>query len=265
MRFSSAPLQRAVASAALSALLVVTPMPAPAEVTLEQAATEIAEATYPFLQAQTAEVWAPFENKLVDILLAGKPSELANTFNLGIDVVLSLPPAKLNALNDVVVAAAATAKPSGGCASTVPSPAPKEIVAKLKNSEAIAATDPERIKALASAAGPALKAVGDVASGATICLPPVEQLSKLSLLQVDILKSVDLSKAKDFDKASKVAAKTIPVSQLTSLLPDARKLPGIRTAASGDELKQQKRLKAAVPVLEDMIKKILKERVRFGE
>ena len=66
------------------------------------------------------------------------------------------------------------------------------------------------------------------------------------------------------EKKRMQAAKTIPASKLGGLLPAARKLPGIRTAANSVELKQQQKLKAAVGVLNDKVKKIILEKNRYG-
>ena len=259
------PVQQAVASAALAALLVAGPaQPALADTSLEAAINEVNEATYPFIKAQKQETWQPFESKLLDTLLLAKPSALSATIDSGIDVFLSLPPAKIQALNDVVKTAAATAKLTDSCSAVVPSPAPAALVKRLAASEAVQGASPEKIKAFGDAAGPALKAVGQVAAGDSICLPPVSELNKLSLLQIDVIQSVDVAKGKEFDKLSQAAAKTIPAAKLGGLLPDARKIPGIKTAANSEELKQQQRLKAAVGELNNKVKKIIQDKVRFG-
>ena len=236
------------AGIALSTLLAVNP-PAYAAVTLEAAVNEVTEAAYPFLVAQKAETFAPFEEKLFGALLSAKPDELGKTIDAGIDVFLSIPADKVAALN-AVLKEASTAATASGCENVVPSPVPKSVLSKLASSDAVAAADPAKVKAFSDAAGPVLKSLP---TGDTICLPSVEILNKLTLTQIDVGASADVDLVKTFDKLSKKAGKTIPTAKLGGLLPDAKRLPGIRTAQTGAELAQQKRLRAATPVLEKQV------------
>lgn len=246
-------LRDAFAASALSALLLTAPANA---LTLEKAVGDVTEAAYPFLKAQKVETVRPFEERLVDTLLAAKPAKLAEAVNTGIDVFLALPPEKLTSLTEAVKTASASAKLSNECESIVPSPAPAELLDRFARSEAVAAADALKVKAFGDAAGPALKALP---RGETICLPPVDALNKLALSQIEIGLSVDPVKVKAFDAASKAAGKTIPATQLLPLVGDAKKLPGIRTAQTGQELSDQKKLKAAVPVLEQTVRQIAKD------
>ena len=255
----------ALAACALSAALVSTPFPSIA-VSLEEAVGEVVAATEPFIKAQDAAAVGSFETKLIDTLLTAKPAELGKTIDAGIDVFLSLPKDKVASLTETVKSAAAQAKP-GGCSSTIV-PAPPFIPAAQRklfaSSEAVAAADPAKVKAFADAAGPALKALDGLGSGETICLPPTETLNKLALNQIDISTAADPDAVKAFEKQSKVAGKTIPLAKLSGLLPEAKKLPGIRTAMTGDELKDQKRLRAALPVLQQKVAQMAKERAMYG-
>ena len=257
MRVGNSIGQRAAAvatSVALSTLLAVSP-PAHAKVTLEAAVAEQVEASYPFLAAQKAETFAPFEEKLIGTLLSAKPEELGKTIDAGIDVFLSLPSDKVAALTAVLKEASASAT-AGGCTNQVPSPVPKSIVSKFASSDAVKAADPAKVQAFVNAAGPALKALP---TGDTICLPPVPVLTKLAMVQIDVGTSADPDLIKEFDKLSKKAGKSIPTSKLAGILPDAKKLPGIRTAATGEELSQQKRLRAASTVLEKAVAQAAKD------
>ena len=140
-------------------------------------------------------------------------------------------------------------------------PAPEALLSKFAKSEAVAAADPAKVKAFADASAPIFKAIP---KSATICLPPAPLLEKLALSQLELGGTADAGKVKAFEAASKAAGKTIPTSKLLSLAPEAKKLPGIRTAMTGAELADQKRLRAALPVLEQKLQQAAKERARYG-
>ena len=179
---------------------------------------------------------------------------------LAADVFLSLPSDKVSGLTELIKTASAAAQKTDGCDALIPSPVPPAIISKFTSSSAVAAADPAKVKAFADKAGPAVKALP---KQEMICLPPIATLEQFSLAQLDLAGSADPDLVKAFDSSSKLAGKTIPASKLIGLAGPAKKLPDIKTAANGEELAQQKRLKAAGGALEKALKKASKEALGY--
>ena len=156
MRFSgpiASARQRVIEAALCSALLVAGP---PAHAGLTEAITEAADASYPIIRAAgRAEAFAPFANRLTSLVLSASPASLAKTVDAGLDVFLSIPGAKVDATAEALASAVGGLQP----ATCELFPLPTELMERVARSDALAAADQAKLKAVNERSLAALRAV----------------------------------------------------------------------------------------------------------
>ena len=177
---------RACASAALCSTLLAS---GPANAgPLEDAILEVADSSYPIIKTLNPTTFVPFVDKIGDLVLKVKPDKLGKAVDTGIDYFLSIPNDKVSATNAAVKEAVSSC--SGD---RVPLPS-SALFSKLTSSPAFSTVDAAKLKAFAAEAKPVVDALA--VKDDLVCLPSVEALKKVSLVQAEAAKAADPAKAR---------------------------------------------------------------------
>uniref|UniRef100_A0A7S1FUP2 Uncharacterized protein n=1 Tax=Corethron hystrix TaxID=216773 RepID=A0A7S1FUP2_9STRA len=217
--------------------LAVAPM-------LEAALIEASDASYPILRSLTPETLNPFPETLVGILEKRVPADrLTNLIDKGISAFLSIPETNVAAF--VKATEDATAGLSPESCDLVP--LPSGAAARFANLPGVADVDGAKLKAAQERAAPALKAFPG-AEG-RICLPSEAGLEKLFVAQTDISLSTSRFAFGEFGAAAELAGKSIPLTDLSRLLPQIQK------TQRGVDMKARSRFESAGKNLDKAIKR----------
>ena len=234
---------RFVLAALTSASLLTSPLPAVAAPTLNEAIVEVSETSYPIIKALREETFVPFSEKAGGLLLDIKPEKLGRSIGLGIDVLVSAPPEKLDTFKGVVKDAFSGLDP----ASCTLVPLPSKALADKFQAVAAEQVAADKLKAFGDAYGPALKSLAKTDGNTAICLPPVETLDKLALAQAELARSFGADESTRFAQyTTPVLKSSITLGKVLPLVNDAKKLTPTATPKEAAAFQQAgKRVEAA--------------------
>ena len=258
------PVKAAALSAALSALLVATPLlPAHAN-SLDSAITDAVDASYPVLKALKPDPGFPsFSSKLVKTILTADATKLGAAADAGLDVFLSLPDSQISATTNAIKAVIESSDKATDCAA-VPLPSPA-LLDEIKGSAAYKAVDGAKLSALTSKLKPAFASLPSAYEKA--CLPDVKSLEKLVLQQASLGPGADAAKVKALGAAGKAAAASIPKQQVLGLVADVGG-PGlngiVKKPKTKVELEERAKFTSALLNLEKEAKKAALEQLDFA-
>ena len=258
------PVKAAALSAALSALLVATPLlPAHAN-SLDTAITDAVDASYPVLKALKPDPGFPsFSSKLVKTILTADATKLGAAADAGLDVFLSLPDSQISATTNAIKAVIESSDKATDCAA-VPLPSPA-LLDEITGSAAYKAVDSAKLSALTSKLKPAFASLPSAYGKA--CLPDVKSLEKLVLQQASLGPGADAAKVKALGAAGKAAAASIPKQQVLGLVADVGG-PGlngiVKKPKTKVELEERAKFTSALLNLEKEAKKAALEQLDFA-
>ena len=234
-------------------------------VELRQAASRLADASYPVLKSLKPETFSPFEQSLASIIVAAEPSELAKTFDLYDAVVRSVPKdqAGVSLGEGLSLGSCAQVPLPSALISAVGEPAREALKSLPKDDARICVPPPENLEKLAAAAAAAdaakvneLTAQLQLTWNSAIKQAGFKQATAWPALWRDVLQGVRpqqrdaLKNARNAYAATSKTLETLKVKQIEG--PPKCYTMGCKTRfESGifvdDELKQKKMVKQRYP------------------
>lgn len=199
-----------------------------ATATFQRSAAALSNAAYPILETTSSDAVEPFAMSLVDILLATESQQLYKALDLGLDAVISLPADRASSVAASVVKAAFSDLPPATCRTI---PLPLAAFDRLVSSQAVASTDPAKIRAATSLLQPIWKDVPQ--RQGEVCLPSAAGLQQLALAREDVVSLADAAKVQAFSDQTRAALKSVSKgSRFRLFAEEARAEKGVLTGAT---------------------------------
>jgi len=198
---------------------------------MNEAIVEFSEAAHPILAIQNT-AFPQFTEQIAALVFKSiDPAKLAQSIEVSIDALTSVPADAVETFNGVVKEQFDGLTIDSGC-QPVPLP-PTDLIGKIAKTDAVALVSPSKLSALDKTWGPTLKLLptGQVPVGkelySVICLPPPAALDKLALAQAEVGRAIGPAEFKQFAKVVPATLKTINPTDAIPIAKTAERLTKI--------------------------------------